>query len=115
MSHASHTISGDDPALLADGVRRAVDFRGDVTIETRDGAVVSGFAFDAQVTHSASDCIRILPAEGVERVRVLLSDIRTLTFSGKDAATGKSWENWLRRYAERKLAGLPASIDSENE
>ena len=115
MSDAPLSISGDDAALLREGARRAVDFRGDVTIERQDHSMVGGYAFDAQLDGSATDCIRVLPPDSNERVRVLLCDIATLTFTGKDAASGKSWENWLRRYAARKLAGLDASIESESE
>jgi hypothetical protein len=34
--------------------------------------------------------------------------------SGRDPASGRSWEAWIRRYAERKLAGEAASIESES-
>ncbi len=99
-------------------MRRAVDFRGDVTIELSSGAVVTGYAFDAQLGMDAScgtpEFIRVLRTDSNERVRVALDDIRSLAFTGKDAASGKSWENWLRRYAEKKLAGEAASIESES-
>jgi hypothetical protein len=36
-----------------------------------------------------------------------------LCFTGKDAAAGKTWENWMRRYAEKKLKGEAADIESE--
>jgi hypothetical protein len=107
------TIDASDPARLREAVLRAVDFRGDVTIERVDGSVVEGFAFDACVDPVEAACIRILPADGSPRQCVPLAGIRTLAFSGKDAASGKSWENWLRRYAERKLAGQSASIESD--
>jgi hypothetical protein len=46
---------------------------------------------------------------------VALRDIRTLAFTGKDAASGKTWDNWVRRYAAKKLAGEAASIESETD
>lgn len=113
MSDLPDTIDGSDPALLREAVRRAVDFRGDVTIETTDGARVEGYAFDAVTDPPAKSCIRVLPTESNARVTVPLASIRTLAFTGKDAASGKSWENWLRRYAEKKLAGEAASIESD--
>jgi len=36
-----------------------------------------------------------------------------LEFSGRDTAAGKSWENWLRKYAQKKVAGEIASIESD--
>ena len=107
------SVDGSDAAMLREAVVRAVDFRGDVTLDLRDGRTVTGFAFDAQLTRAEGDAIRVLPAESDARVTVPLSSIRRLTFSGKDAASGKSWENWLRRYAAKKLAGESASIESD--
>ena len=81
-----------------------------------DGRTIVGFAFDARLAPAADpakDEIRVLPADSNERVRVPLAAIHTLAFTGKDAASGKSWENWIRRYAEKKLAGEAASIESE--
>lgn len=107
------SIDGADGALLREAVVRAVDFRGDVTLELADGRAITGYAFDAQLDRPAGAVIRVLPADTEARVTVALSDIRRLTFTGKDAASGKSWENWLRRYAAKKLAGEAASIESE--
>ena len=113
MHDAAASIDTSDPARLREAVLRAVDFRGDVTIERIDGSIVEGFAFDARVDAVEESCIRVLPADGSPRQSVPLAGIRTLAFTGKDAASGKSWENWLRRYAERKLAGQSASIESD--
>lgn len=110
---APRSIDGADGALLREAVLRAVDFRGDVTLELADGRTVAGYAFDAQLDRPAGAVIRVLPADAESRVTVALADIRRLTFSGKDAASGKSWETWLRRYAAKKLAGEAASIESE--
>lgn len=111
------SVDGDDAALLRAAVARAVDFRGDVTLALRDGTVVEGFAFDARLGAAAApaegECIRILPVESNERRAVPLAQIARLSFTGKDAASGKSWENWIRRYAAKKLAGEAASIESE--
>jgi hypothetical protein len=107
------SVDGSDGTLLREAVVRAVDFRGDVTLDLRDGRTVIGFAFDAQLTRAEGAAIRVLPADSDVRVTVPLASIQRLTFSGKDAASGKSWENWLRRYAAKKLAGESASIESE--
>jgi hypothetical protein len=91
---------------------RAVDFRGDATIETTDGEVVVGFVFDLR--EGAGDAaLRLLPADGGAKVEIPLSRIRRVELTGKDAASGKTWENWIRRYAEKKLAGEAAGIDCE--
>lgn len=114
MSGAHAVVGGSDPEMLREAAARAVDFRGDVTIVTMDGRTLAGYAFDARLNRGhAPDEIRILPADSSEPVRVELRLIQSLAFTGKDAASGKSWENWIRRYAEKKLAGEAANIESE--
>jgi hypothetical protein len=100
-------------ASLRDDVVRAVDFRGDVTLTTTDGRVVEGYVFDASLEPLDAACVRMLPCDGSPRRSIALREIARVEFTGKDAASGKSWENWLRRYAERTLAGQDASIESE--
>jgi hypothetical protein len=48
-----------------------------------------------------------------ERRTISYDRIARLEFSGKDTAAGKTWENWVRRYVEKRLAGERASIDAE--
>jgi hypothetical protein len=98
---------------VRDDVARAVDFRGDVTLTLTDGSEVEGYVFDARPEPPDQACIRILPTDGSPRRSIGLRDVARIEFTGKDAASGKSWESWLRRYAERTLAGQDASIESE--
>jgi hypothetical protein len=91
---------------------RAVDFRGDATIETTDGAVVVGFVFDLR-EGPGEPALRLLPVDGGAKVEIPLSRIRRVELTGKDAASGKTWESWIRRYAAKKLAGEAAGIDCE--
>ena len=93
-----------DEAMLA-----AVDYRGDVTIE-RGGVTVTGYLFDFR----AGESLRVMAAESGEKISVSVSEVDAIEFSGKDAASGKTWENWVRRYVERKLAGKSANIESES-
>jgi hypothetical protein len=58
------------------------------------------------------------PAEGgdssgsLASVTVRYSEIARIQF-GKDAAHGKTWENWVKRYIEKKQRGEAASIEAE--
>jgi len=36
---------------------------------------------------------------------VSYAEIAALAFSGRDTAAGKSWEAWMKKYAEKKAAG----------
>ena len=112
-SSQSSSANPTDRAPLDQQVVRAVDFRGDVTIVTTDGRTISGYAFDATLEPLDRAFIRLLPIDSDARVTLALTDIASLSFTGKDAASGRTWENWLRRYAAKKLAGESASIESE--
>lgn len=86
--------------LLA-GVEKAFDYRGDVTIATKDGRSIEGYVFDRR-----ADSLRMLPKDGGgQKLTIALADIADLAFTGRDTAAGKSWEAWVKKYHERKAAG----------
>jgi len=90
----------------------AFDYRGDVTIETSDGRVIEGYIFDRR-REAGRSVVRIMPKDSRDRLTIAYDDIRRLVFSGKDAAAGKSWETWVKKYHEKKAQGQQASIESE--
>ncbi len=100
-------------ATFEEGLQAACSFRGDVTLELKDGSAVEGYVFDLKRTNASPHAVRILPKDGRARMTVEQSTIQTLCFTGKDAAAGKTWENWMRRYAQMKLQGEVAGIESE--
>jgi hypothetical protein len=91
---------------LREGLEKAFDYRGDVTITRQDGSSVEGYIFDRRVGATlAESVIRLFPRGAAAKLAIPYSDIRTLTFSGRDTAAGKSWEAWLKKYWEKKAAG----------
>ncbi|MCH2145161.1 MAG: hypothetical protein MK082_08450 [Phycisphaerales bacterium] len=103
----------DEPSMR-DALEVARDYRGDVEIELKDGTRLLGFVFDIDTKAGDGPAARMeLPKDGGRRV-VKSAEIKCIHLSGKDPAAGKSWENWVRRYAEKKLAGESASIESES-
>lgn len=102
-----------DDASRIDVLERAFDFRGDCTLTLADGRLVAGYLFDRRRGASAADSfVRLLPPTGDDKVSVRYSDIVKVEF-GKDSAHGKSFESWIKKYVEKKLAGEKASIESE--
>src|SRR5206468_3335620 len=99
---------------LADAVEEAFDYRGDVTIELRTGERLEGYIFDRDA-RAARLRMMVKPAGGKRAVSY--SEIARLTFTGRDMADGRSWEAWVRKYADRKAAGetnielVPEAID----
>ena len=89
------------------------DYRGDTTIHLKSGEPLNGFVFSVEGKSLDELAIRMdLPGDA-ERKLVLASEISHIELDGRDPAAGKSWEKWVKRYAEKKLAGEAASIESE--
>lgn len=117
---AHEQLQGSIPPLATEeeirvALEKAFDYRGDVTITRKNGAVVEGYLYDRRsaATLQAS-LIRILPADGSTRQSIPYSDIAALEFSGRDTAAGKSWEAWVRKYWEKRVAGEHAALEPES-
>jgi hypothetical protein len=107
-----------DPAALAGALRGIVDYRGDVTVTLRStGAEIVGYVFDCAGADDApagspGRRLRVLPADGGPATSVALDDVAAIEVTGRDTAAGKSFETWIRKYVEKKMAGEVASIES---
>ncbi len=111
---AGPRIDRKDPAAFEAALEAARDFRGDVTVELRDGTAVEGFLYDRKPGPTEADrMVRLLPKDGGTRQSISEASIAAIAYTGKDAAAGKTWENWVKRYAEKRLAGEKACIESE--
>ena len=98
------TLKGTDVVAadkLADAIEQAFDYRGDVTVTLRTGDRLEGYIFDRD---RAASIVRIMNKAG-QRVTVKYVDVAQLSFTGRDMADGRSWEAWVKKYAERKAAG----------
>jgi len=93
-------------ADLRDALEKAFDYRGDVTITRKNGERVEGYIFDRRNGATLSDSVvRIIPQNSREKISIPYSDIAALAFTGRDTAAGKSWEAWVRKYWEKRVAG----------
>jgi hypothetical protein len=106
-----HKLEGWVPDLATPeetlaALEQAFDYRGDVSITRKDGSKIEGYIFDRRQGKSLADSFaRILPKDGSGRVAVSYADIAAMAFTGRDMAAGKSWENWVRQYWEKKASG----------
>jgi hypothetical protein len=91
---------------LREGIEKAFDYRGDVTIQRKDGSSVEGYIFDRRTGPTLGESvIRLFPKGDGVKVSIPYSEIASLAFTGRDPAAGKSWEAWLKKYWEKKAAG----------
>jgi hypothetical protein len=104
-------LEGWIPALASDeeirlALEKAFDYRGDVTIARKDGSKIEGYLFDRRSGKTLADSVvRLIPKDSSQKIAVPYSDIASLAFSGRDTAAGRSFEAWMKKYAEKKAAG----------
>ena len=104
-------LEGWIPALateaeIREALEKAFDYRGDITVNLKDGSQVVGYLFDRRTGLTLeSSSIRIVPANAKTRITVSYADIAALAFSGRDTAAGKTFEAWVKKYWEKKAAG----------
>jgi hypothetical protein len=108
---AHERLEGSVPSLaneedLRKALEQAFDYRGDVSITRKDGTKIEGYVFDrSSGTALKNSFVRLLPKDGSSKIKVSYAEIAALAFTGRDMAAGKSWENWVRHYWEKKAAG----------
>jgi hypothetical protein len=97
-------LAGDEE--LRNALEHAFDYRGDITITLKDGRKVEGYIFDRRGGPTlATSTVRLIPSNSREKIAVSYSDVAALAFTGRDTAAGKSWEAWVRKYWEKRMAG----------
>ena len=113
MSEDSHTpFEGWVPApdvALTDVIDRAFDYRGNVTVELRDGGEVSGYLSNRDA-RARDPFVQMFDLAGEGPVTIRYADIRTIRFTGKDTAAGNSYAAWLERKAAAKVEGRPTPL-----
>lgn len=103
-----------DDTMRFDVLEKAFDYRGDVALTLLDGAKVEGYIFDRRRGKDADDTyIRIMAAQGGEKITVPYHTVARIEFSSRDPAAGKSFETWVKKYIEKKTRGEAANIESE--
>ena len=97
-------LAGEDE--LRQALEEAFGYRGDVLITRKDGSKVEGYVFDRRTGRTLADStVRVLPKDGSAKLSISYADIAGLASTGRDMAAGKSWENWVRQYWQRRAAG----------
>ena len=103
-----------EPRELVAALDRAFDYRGDVTLTLRDGREIEGYIFDRRSGVGLQDSlVRMMPKDSEAKLNICYADIARVEFTGRDTAAGKSWETWVRKYVQKKVAGEKAEIPSD--
>jgi len=88
---------------LEEVVDLAFDYRGDVTLELRDGGALVGYLFNRD-REASTPYVQVVGADGASRT-IPYAEIGRVRFTGRDTAAGTSWEAWKARKAAEKSAG----------
>ena len=116
----SNTLQGKVASgqQLSGSIEEAFDYRGDVTIELKNGTRMEGYVYDRQgVPQSGQAKLRLMLKNEGRTVTVAQPEIESLSFTGRDMADGRSFEAWVKKYAEKKAAGernielVPEALD----
>ena len=81
---------------LARIVELAFDYRGNITVARRDGTELYGYVFNRDID-TPVPYLEMFDAEGGGPYRIAYAEVRTIHFTGKDTAAGKSYAAWLAR------------------
>jgi hypothetical protein len=93
----------ESAAELVAAIEAAFDYRGDVTLEMRDGSKFEGYVSNRNAA-ATPPVVELFP-KGQPGVRVIAyADIAAITFSGTDPASGKSWEVWAAKKESQRRA-----------
>jgi hypothetical protein len=97
-------LAGDDD--LRQALEKAFDYRGDVTLTLKSGERIEAYIFNRQTGATLGDSqVQYFTPSAPEKRKVSYAEIARIEFTGKDRAAGKQWEDWVRKYHERKAAG----------
>ena len=98
---------------VGEAVELAFDYRGDVTLSLKSGESLCGYLFNRRIAGSES-CLELFPAESPKAVLVRYDEIVTIAFTGKDTASGKSWEVWTaKKESERRADADRVAADAK--
>lgn len=91
---------------IRDAMEKAFDYRGDVTLTLKTGERLEAYIFDRKPGSTLQDSfVRLYPVESSEKRQISYGEIARIEFSGKDRAAGTHWEDWVKKYNEKKARG----------
>lgn len=91
---------------VAQALEKALDYRGDVTLTLKSGERIETYIFNRQSGATLADSfVHYFSPTATDKRKVSYAEIARIEFSGKDRAAGKHWEDWVKKYNEKKAAG----------
>jgi hypothetical protein len=96
-------------AELVEAIEQAFDYRGDVSLQLASGQTVEGYVSNRD-SHAARPFLQIFSKDESGLRSIRYADVQAIGFTGKDTASGKSWEAWVtKKEAQRRAETEEAS------
>ncbi len=94
-------------------IEAAFDYRGDVTLELKDGSRIEGYIFNREM-RGTEPHIQLFPKDEPGSKAISYTDIVAVEFTGEDTAFGNSWEAWVTKSeAMRKAEAARVRAEAE--
>jgi hopanoid biosynthesis associated radical SAM protein HpnH len=103
-SSAPEPTRGFEAPATPEALRAAFAYRGDVTLTLADGSERVGYVSNLGETRIELWCKDAATPESLP-----LSELRHVAFTGRDTASGRSWETWVRQHEKRKACSAETS------
>jgi hypothetical protein len=95
-----------------EGIDKAFDYRGDVTLTLTNGTLEC-FMFNRDAS-ARPPRVEVFVKDDEAPLVIPYADITAIAFSGKDTANGKSWDAWVsKKESERKAEAERIRLESE--
>jgi len=89
---------------LNEQIETAFDFRGHVTIKLKNGQTVEGYLFNRQFTDpklKEDNYIEVMLKGSADKVKYSISEVLAVEKTGEDFAAGNSYEDYLKKKADK--------------
>lgn len=98
----NQSLQGWTPEIAADltlaqVVEFAFDYRGDVTVLTKEGTAIEGYLFNRGIKNNVPS-IQLMRSNHTDTpITIPYEDITNIKFTGRDTASGKSYTAYVNR------------------
>jgi len=91
------------PASL-ESLRVAFEYRGDVTLLLDDDSRVEGY-----LSNLGEDAVRLWCRGETDQLEIPIRHIKQVELTGRDTASGKSWQTWMKKQEAARAAATEAA------
>jgi hopanoid biosynthesis associated radical SAM protein HpnH len=94
------------PASM-ESLRVAFEYRGDVTLLLDDDSRVDGY-----ISNLTDDAIRLWCRGETDQLEIPIRHIKHVELTGKNTASGKSWQTWMKKQEAAQAAATEAAANA---